>query len=138
MDDLISKRAVLEILSRRNAAWDGYSEVLSLPSICPYCGTMIDKKEEQAVQEVRINLNDNIKVRLTNLGKDIYYHQFDDLYKILTNIGEPTFPKEDADGYTEFQLWYFIELYGKHIGMMKPNVIEPLEIVYKIKEKNNV
>ena len=36
----------------------------------------------------------------------------------------------EGGGYTEFQLWNFIELYGQHIGMCKPNVIEPLDIVY--------
>ena len=40
-------------------------------------------------------------------------------------------PKEDENGYTEFQLWCFVELYGEHMGMTLPNVIEPLEIVYE-------
>ena len=35
----------------------------------------------------------------------------------------------DKDGYTEFMLWQFIQLYGNHIGMGAPNVIEPLEII---------
>lgn len=84
------------------------------------------------MNEVRINLNEVVKVKLTDLGKDIYYHQFDELNRRYGRIVcKPLFPKEDADGYTEFQLWNFVEIYGEHIGMAKPNVIEPLEIVYE-------
>lgn len=78
----------------------------------------------------RINLNERIKVRLTDLGKDIYYHQFDNLNERAGRcVLKPVYPKTDEDGYTEFQLWVFIELYGRHIGMAKPNVIYPNEIV---------
>lgn len=84
---------------------------------------------------MRINLNDYVKVRLTDLGRDIYYHRVDEVNSFYgLEICKPTYPKEDADGYTEFQLWKFIELYGKHIGMGKPNVIQPLEIVYGEKD----
>lgn len=81
---------------------------------------------------IRINLNETVKVRLTDLGKEIYYHQYDDFNnKQGRKICEPSFPKVDANGYSTFQLWEFMELYGEHFGMMKPNVIEPLEIVYE-------
>ena len=85
------------------------------------------------MNEVRINLNEFVKVKLTNLGKDIYYHQFDELNQQWGKIVcEPSFPKEDAEGYTKFQLWNFIEIYGEHFGMTKPNVIEPLDIIYEL------
>ena len=79
----------------------------------------------------KINLNETIKVKLTPYGAEIYYKQFDELNKQYgREICKPQMPRIDKDGYTEFQLWHFIELYGQHIGMCKPNVIEPLEIVY--------
>lgn len=87
-------------------------------------------------EPIRINLNEPIKVKLTDLGKEIYYHQYDS-----TNQGRnickitPKFPKEDENGYTEFQLWSFIELYGEYMGMTLSNVIEPLEIVYERQEE---
>ena len=82
-------------------------------------------------ETAKINLNDTIKVKLTPLGAEIYYKQFDELNKQYgREICKPQMPKIDKDGYTEFQLWNFIELYGQHIGMCKPNVIEPLDIVY--------
>lgn len=81
---------------------------------------------------VRINLNETIKVKLTDYGKQIYYHRFDDInWKYGREIIEPSFPKVDEEGYTTFQLWYFIELYGEHIGWAKANVIKPLEIIYE-------
>lgn len=81
----------------------------------------------------KINLNDRIKVKLTPLGAEIYYHQFDDVDKKIKENGgtgfEPKMPQIDKDGFTEFQLWHFMELYGEHIGMCKKNVIGPLDII---------
>lgn len=82
-------------------------------------------------EPIRINLNELIKVKLTDWGKEIYYHQYDKTNQFAgREICKPKFPKEDENGYTEFQLWDFMELYGKYMGMISPNVIEPLEIVY--------
>ena len=77
---------------------------------------------------MRINLNDRIKVKLTDLGKDIFYHQFDDAIALGAPL-KPHMPKTDADGYTSFQLHDFINTYGEHIGIFKPNVIEPIDII---------
>lgn len=80
---------------------------------------------------MRLNLNDNIKVKLTEHGKDIYYHQYDRTNAFLgRELCKPSYPKVDEDGYTTFQLWCFMELYGVHMGMTLPNVIKPLEIVF--------
>jgi hypothetical protein len=80
---------------------------------------------------MRLNLNDNIKVKLTEHGKDIYYHQYDRTNAFLgSELCKPSYPKVDEDGYTTFQLWCFMELYGVHMGMTLPNVIEPLDIVF--------
>lgn len=85
------------------------------------------------MSEVRINLNEFVKVRLTDLGKDIFYHQYDGLNQRCGRIiCKPVFPKEDAEGYTKFQLWNFIEIYGEYFGVTKPNVVKPLEIVYEL------
>lgn len=80
---------------------------------------------------MRLNLNDNIRVKLTEHGKDIYYHQYDRINKLLgREVCKPSYPEVDEDGYTTFQLWCFMELYGVHMGMTLPNVIEPLNIVF--------
>ena len=78
----------------------------------------------------RLYWNDKVKVKLTDHGKDIYYHRFDGLTSTVANVHgarpilEPSYPKVDEDGYSTFQLWHFMEIFGKHIGMAKPNVVE--------------
>lgn len=80
---------------------------------------------------IRINLNEPIKVKLTQLGKDIYYHRFDSINRAIgEDICKPSYPVEDEDGYTEFQLWYFMNLYGDFIDIGSSDVIDPIEIVY--------
>ena len=85
------------------------------------------------MSEIKINLNEVVKVKLTDLGKDIYCRWYD---KLMANYGrtihEPKLPKEDDKGYTCFQLWNFMEIYGKYIGMANPNVIDPLGIIYEL------
>jgi hypothetical protein len=81
--------------------------------------------------DIRINLNESIKVKLTDFGKDIYFHQYDDINEHFgREICKPSYPTEDEDGYTEFQLWCFIGLYGTYIHTSSPNVIDPIEIIY--------
>lgn len=125
MDELISKQqAIDEFYKYPNINWttlDVMEKINSLPTT--------------QLEPVRINLNEPIKVKLTDWGKEIYYHQYDRINQIAgREICKPKFPKEDENGYTEFQLWCFIELYGMHMGMTLPNVIEPLEVVYKRRE----
>lgn len=79
---------------------------------------------DSAAQPVVINMNEKVKVKLTDHGKDIYYHQYDELNeRIKCRCGkllEPVMPKVDADGYTSFQLWHLMQLYGPHIRMGSP------------------
>ena len=108
----------------------------ALRCISEEIGSPYEYAKEDATRDhirlIRINLNEPIKVKLTDWGKEIYYHQYDRTNRIAgREICKPKFPKEDENGYTEFQLWCFIELYGEHMGMTLPNVIEPLEIVYE-------
>lgn len=90
-------------------------------------------------RETRINLNETIKVKLTDLGQQIYYHKFDAYNSWARENGKleltPHWPKQDKDGKTSFALWQFIELYGPHIGITAPNVILPLEIIYEQDKK---
>lgn len=80
----------------------------------------------------RLNLNHFVRVKLTDHGKDIYYHQYDELNKFMEARGiapiVPSYPKVDENGYSEMQLWHFIQLYGPHIGMAMPNVIENMSL----------
>ncbi len=63
----------------------------------------------------KINFNSIVKVKLTDFGKDIYYHKNDDL--ILRGFKNiiPKMPKEDAGEYTSFILHDFMNLYGPYL-----------------------
>lgn len=81
-----------------------------------------------------LNLNSIIKVKLTPKGVDIYYHQYDEFNKL-----EPLMPQIDKDGYTKFQLWKFIDLYGKYFqnGMIE-YPIQDLRIYIKEQDLDEV
>lgn len=73
------------------------------------------------------NINNIIKVRLTDHGKDIFYHQHDEFNRRYGNgkeIIKPHYPDVDEDGFTIFQLWHFMEIYGPYISITAPNFIE--------------
>lgn len=71
----------------------------------------------------KLNWNDCVKVKLTDHGKDIYFHQYDNLIEEGLHI-EREYPKVDEDGFSEFQLWPFMNLYGPYINMAMPVVAE--------------
>ena len=84
-------------------------------------------------EQLRINLNDTVKVKLTRFGKAVYRHRYDQINACAgEEVISPMDPKEDEEGYTSFQLWDFIELYGRHIRLGHINVIEPLDIVCEV------
>lgn len=81
---------------------------------------------------IKINLNEMIKVKLTDHGKDIFYHQFDEINEFVGRVAlEPHYPEVDENGYTKFQLWQFIDQYGEHIGVGKKPIIMPFEMIYE-------
>lgn len=90
----------------------------------------------------KLNLNHFVKVKFTDHGKDIYYHQYDWLIEVMKAKGvkpiTPSYPPVDENGYSTMQLWCFIELYGPHIGMAKPNVIEDLYIYIDERDLDDV
>lgn len=83
----------------------------------------------------KFNINDNIKVKLTPLGAQIYYHQYDGLIKVMgeNNNGfiKPSMPEIDKNGFTEFQLWRFIEIYRDYFHMTAPQIIEGNNIYFE-------
>ena len=126
--DCISRKAAIDVCDNAIDLFRGQFGAGALVAI----KESIEELPFAQPEPIRINLNEPIKVKLTDWGKEIYYHQYDRANQIAgREICKPKFPKEDENGYTEFQLWCFIELYGMHMGMTLPNVIEPLEIVYE-------
>lgn len=83
---------------------------------------------------MRLNLNKTVKVKLTERGKELYREHFSH----LPDCFEKPEPRIDEDGFTEMQLWMFMEMFGEHMSMWKPNVIEPLEIVFDTEDSESV
>ena len=81
----------------------------------------------------QLNLNSVIKVKLTDFGKDIFYHQYDELNQYITahkgNPIEPRCPDVDENGLTKFQLWDFFKIYSDYLVLGSNKMpIEPLDI----------
>ena len=81
------------------------------------------------------NLNSVIKVKLTDYGKDIFYHQFDEFNMWHgKEVIEPRYPYVDENGFSIFQLWHFMGIYGPHIHIGMNNVIEHNDIYIEEKD----
>lgn len=81
---------------------------------------------------VTINLNEYVKFKLTDKGKDIFYHQYDAMNAYWgRQIIEPHFPKTDDDGYVKMQLHEVMRLYGNYMKIGDKSVIENNEILYE-------
>ena len=81
----------------------------------------------------KFDLNGLIKVKLTEAGKDIYYHQFDELDTKGLALSPPPL-MEDIDGFVTFQAWYFMSTFGPHLRYK--DVIED-NVIYDFKEKKD-
>ena len=89
-----------------------------------------------------LNLNSIIKFRLNDRGRDIYYHQYDELNEMLIERGAkpivPTYPKEDENGFSSFQLWRFMNIYGPYMIMGAPEFWKDMNIYIEDDELKDV
>lgn len=83
----------------------------------------------------KLNLNSTIGFRLNDRGKDIYYHKDDKLNEYIVSRGgkplERQYPDVDENGISWFQLWQFMDIFGNHIGLGKPEFWKELSIYIK-------
>jgi hypothetical protein len=70
---------------------------------------------------IPFNLNDHVRVKLTNYGKELIANDPDGAYPYSV----------DEDGWSEFQLWVLMELFGRHCycGSVKLPFETPMKIV---------
>lgn len=80
------------------------------------------------MEYVEFNLNDEVLVRLTDHGRRIHREQFNELKSKYPGIGEYSL-KEDADGWSKWQMWVLMRDFGQHIGM---GIEQPFETNVKI------
>lgn len=85
------------------------------------------------MQYKETNLNNYIKVKLTEKGKEIYRNRFDE--DDIKELGiEYCEPKINKDGYTEFLIWDFMRIFGKHFHILGDN---PCETKCMVQVKND-
>lgn len=80
----------------------------------------------------RYNINDRIKVKLTEHGKAILRRDVIDTMSALKNLRADSysFYLEDEEGYIEFQLWDFMRIFGSYFWNGCPQIIEKNEIIF--------
>lgn len=86
------------------------------------------------------NINNMIKVKLTEHGKVILGQEEAHITNMLKNLNfsyadnYSSYP-EDEDGYTEFQLWDFMNIFGSHFYMGGSQIIKNNEIIFPDAER---
>jgi hypothetical protein len=79
------------------------------------------------------NLNNYIRVQLTDSGRGIIRQNFADLKKSFPKLSGPNLPNEDADGWSRWQLWNLMQTFGPHIGL---GIENPFAILIQIEGKH--
>lgn len=65
---------------------------------------------------MKFNLNESVKVRLNDHGKAILRKQHEQTFKGMEKDFPYQAPKEDGDGYSQWQLWVLMKTFGPHLG----------------------
>lgn len=61
---------------------------------------------------MKFNINNKVKVRLTQAGKDELLAQHDELREAVTSLHPYSDPAEDEQGYSTWQLWVLMSTFG--------------------------
>lgn len=61
---------------------------------------------------MKFNINDIVKVRLTDKGRDELRAQHEDLQLFVTSIRPYEAPKEDEQGYSTWKFWTLLQMFG--------------------------
>jgi hypothetical protein len=69
-------------------------------------GKPLPTPDAPAPTPIQFNINDFVKVRLTDYGRDILRQKLDSRH---------SFEQVDAQGYTRFKLWELMNIFGLHI-----------------------
>ena len=65
------------------------------------------------------NVNDYVRVRLTDRGRQIHRENFRKLNATLVLHADIKYtpPPEDADGWSEWQMWDLMSTFGEHMWL---------------------
>mgnify|MGYP003523234749 CR=1 FL=1 len=90
------------------------------------------------MKEVKFNINGSVKVQLTEFGRKIVNESCGELQRwyddnrALHNGPELKFepPKEDKDGWSEWQFWKLMKTFGSHLDGLTGEV--PFQTIIKL------
>jgi hypothetical protein len=86
---------------------------------------------------VDFNINDLVKVRLTETGRRIHREEHDRLIEAIVGRGgkgpEYSPPREDDEGFCSFQLWSLMKMFGDHLSMSNDR---PFDTTIRIHHRN--
>lgn len=84
---------------------------------------------------MEFNINGKIKIRLTEAGKAFLLQRHYHLFRDYSPDKKPKFelPKEDKNGYSEWQMWDLIGTFGRFMEV--PTMSPPFEPTIIISEK---
>jgi hypothetical protein len=72
---------------------------------------------ETMIMETTFNVNEYIKVRLTDRGRKLHKDQHDRTYPgFLAKKYPYQPPQEDKDGWSRWQAWHFMASFGAYMG----------------------
>lgn len=81
------------------------------------------------------NLNEHIKVKLTQYGYKIHKDYFTTIIGMLSKSKDHIIPTEyapntDDNGYTGYTLWMFMHIFGEYLRPGSESVIEHNQIIF--------
>ena len=83
-----------------------------------------------------VNMNEYVEVFLTDLGKEIYYHQYDKINEYHGKIViKPHYPKLEENGRFRTQLWMLFETFGEHLKMSMESPFINNELFFENEDK---
>ncbi len=85
---------------------------------------------------MKFNINDMVRVKLTDVGRKALEDEHKKFWSSSSRPEEPyTPPKEDADGWSEWQLWRLMNRLGSYVQM---GTEVPFETTIEIVKKEEV
>lgn len=87
-------------------------------------------------QYVEINLNEIIKVKLNDKGKEIFNNRYEGIFPphVLSQLNIKQL-NTDEDGYSEFQLHEFANIFGGHFGPAVQDIpVESMKALVRVKQ----
>lgn len=69
--------------------------------------------------KVQFNINNIVRVKLTDYGRSVHAADYVLFWASVNHPNHPAYaaPKEDNNGWSEWQLWSLMQAFGKHINL---------------------